>query len=262
MRIARKYQHKIKEIKKYVETDSGLYQYSIELSLAYTHPAYGKTHILNNPNELRKFMIEVIPTDTSIIDIACISTAKNFYEISIDSDAEVIYTNKAGFFREKKMTGQELIRSMMYSEGVETFENMHEDEIFVVSINDLQYVIHYFDINWWRSNLSRLENYFDTQPGTSAKREVDDYNWSSLSYSEECVENNIKRDISTVITNFIDVYNMDGSVKMRTYEQLVEATYNKLSETYNRFGKSNIIVLIKRYVLMNEYVNEYIERNY
>lgn len=169
MRIARRYQHMVKSI----EGEGGLIDdctHMVYLTEGYEHHAYGDSFPVRNTNELRLFLLDVAHTDEKVVDVACITTAKLFFDISSNTSIDMHYLNEdeeeCGV---NGLTGSEFLEALFNDSNNKIYKTLHLNKTFTVKTNGLTYIIHGYDISWWRKHLSRLANYFTKHRKTAGE---------------------------------------------------------------------------------------------
>lgn len=156
MRLKRRFEHMIKSI----EAEPGLIDdctHMVYLNDGYTHEGFGDSYPVKNSKELKDYMEAVIPTDENTIDVACLTQPIDFYNISKLGDVTLTYYVES-IVRTLKTTGENLLNIFFNDSTIDEYNMINLNDILKIAGSEKTYIIHGYDISWWRNNLKRLDN--------------------------------------------------------------------------------------------------------
>ena len=282
MRIKRRFEHMINRI----EAESGLIDdctHIVYLNSGYTHDVFGESYPVKNSIELKNYMEEVIPVNTNVIDIACLTQPIDFYNISKLGDVILTYYDSTQLCV-CETTSTNLLNIFFNEPTLTTYKQLNLNNIITIANHEKTYIIHGYDIAWWRNNLKRLDNGLDKIEKKEKTKSVetitnkvptqDVSNWFDF-YKSKKLEEQVKYNIASVVEEYCNIHYDNGEyAEKETIDQLIDRVYNEVTVYYrdgegrgfsdNRlryFGKANIIELAKIYITNYSDVQSFIQRS-
>ena len=284
MRIKRRFEHMIKSI----EAESGLIDdctHMVYLNEGYTHEVFGDSYPVKNSKELKDYMEEVVPTNENVIDVACLTQAVDFYNISKLGDATLTYYVESTV-RTLQTSGEALLNIFFNDPKIDEYNMINLNNILKIEGSDKTYIIHGYDISWWRNNLKRLDNGLRKLEKKEEVKKVeinlietdthgipvqDVSNWFYYNISPVLKEQ-VKYNIAVSVEEYLNCHYDDENADKETKAELLDRVYKQITTTFNSggrthssnqlryFGKKNIIELIQIYLANYTDVQNFIQR--
>lgn len=300
MRLKRRFEHMIKLI----EARPGLINdctHMVYLNNGYTHTGFGNSYAVKNAKELKDYMEEVIPTNENVIDIACLTQPVDFYNISKLGDVTLTYCVESTI-RTLQTTGEALLNiffndpnGFFNDPNIDVFNDSNIDVYDMINLNYIlkiessvkTYIIHGYDISWWRNNLKRLDNGLRKLVKKEEVRNAeiklietdihripvqDVSNWSDYDKSSK-LEEQVKYSIASTVEEYCNIHYDNDDAQKETFQELLDRVYEDVTTTFRQggsiylndkrlryFGKKNIIELAKIYITNYSDVQDFIER--
>lgn len=285
MRLKRRFKHMIESIK----AESGLIDdctHMVYLNEGYTHEVFGDSYPVKNSRELKEYMEEVIPTDENVIDVACLTQPVDFYNISKLGDVTLTYYVES-IVRTLQTTGETLLSIFFNDPKIDEYKLINLNNVLKIEGSDKTYIIHGYDISWWRNNLKRLDNGLRKLEKKEEVRKVesklietdiqgipvqDVSNWFEYDESSK-LEEQVKYAIASATEEYCNIHYDNDDAQKETIQELIDRVYADVTTTYRQggsihlndnrlryFGKKNIIELIQIYLANYTDVQNFIQR--
>lgn len=280
MRIKKRFKHMINRI----EAESGLVDdctHIVYLNSGYTHEEIGESYAIKNSIELKNYMEEVIPTDKNTIDVACLTQPIDFYNISKLGDVTLTYYVES-VVRTLKTTGENLLNIFFNDSTIDEYNMINLNNILKIAGSEKTYIIHGYDISWWRNNLKRLNNALNKLKKNSetklTEKIIDEVPTQDVSdwfdfYKSKKLEEQVKYSIASSTEEYCNMHYDNNDAQKETIQELIDRIYADVTTTYRQggsihlndnrlryFGKKNIIKLIQIYLSNYTDVQNFIQR--